>query len=134
MLSKVIKAFRLANNYTVSDVSNLTGLSAIYISELERGIKKNASKETLFKLANGFNAPPEFIENLLKYSDIIETNYSLLDSFDKSASQKNILILQLLLYKILDYYFNHKLENNSIYKLLVKQYDEVTYSENNITK
>lgn len=129
MLSKVIKAFRLVNNYTVKDVSDLTGLSSIYIGELERGIKKNASDITLIKLADGFNVSLRFLFELIRYSDIIEKNYYKLNEIDKTESHKERVILQLLSYKILDYYFIHKIENNTMYKILVKNYGGFTYSE-----
>lgn len=131
MLNKVIKAFRLVNNYTVNDVSNLTGLSLIYIGELERGIKKNASDNTLFKLSNGFNVSLSFLFELIRYSDIIEKNYDKLNEVDNSESNKERLILQLISYKILDYYFIHKMEGNAMYKILVKNYGGFTYSEKN---
>lgn len=117
MLSKVIKAFRLANNYTVNNVSNLTGLSSIYISELERGVKKNASFETISKLAKGFNVTPTFMEELLKYSNVIENKYSKLNESDKKELSKEKMILQFLIYKICDYYFKNiatKLDNCDI--------------------
>ena len=107
MLSKVIKAFRLANNYTVNNVANLTGLSSIYISQLERGIKKNASFETISKLAKGFTVTPTFMEDLLKYSNVIEKNYSELNESDKKELSKDKMILQFLIYKICDYYFKN---------------------------
>ena len=94
MLSKVIKAFRLVNNYTVKDVSDLTGLSSIYVGELERGIKKNASYEILFKLANGFNVSFCFLSELIRYGDIIEKNYDKLNEADKSETHKERVILQ----------------------------------------
>ena len=131
MLSKVIKAFRLVNNYTVKDVSNLTGLSSIYIGELERGIKKNASYETLFKLADGFNVSFRFLSELIRYGDIIEKNYDKLNEADKSETHKERVILQLVSYKILDYYFMHRMEGNAMYKILVKNYGGFTYSEKN---
>ena len=127
MLSKVIKAFRLVNKYTVKDVSDLTGLSSIYIGELERGIKKNASEDTLFKFAEGFNVSYIFIEDLLMYSNIIEKKYGQLSEIDKSESHKNRVILQFLSYRILDYYF--KMEHNEMYELLVKNYGGFTYSK-----
>ena len=129
MLDKVIKAFRLVNNYTVNDVSNLTGLSSIYIGELERGIKKNASDDTLFKLSNGFNISLCFLFELIKYSDIIEKNYDKLNENDYSESHRDRIILQFLSYKILDYYFEHKMQYNATYELLVKNYVGFTYSK-----
>lgn len=75
-----------------------------------------------------------FMDDLLKYSDIIEKNYSKLNEVDNSESHKDRIILQLLLYKILDYYFNYKIEDNVGYEYLVRYYDGFSYSENNITK
>lgn len=129
MLSKVIKAFRLVNNYTVKDVSDLTGISSIYIGELERGIKKNASDITLIKLADGFNVSLCFLFELIRFADIIEKNYGKLNEVDKTESHKERVILQLLSYKILDYYFEHKMEYNAAYELLVKNYGGFTYSK-----
>lgn len=129
MLSKVIKAFRLVNNYTVKDVSDMTGLSSIYIGELERGKKNNASKDTLIKFANGFKVTSEFLEELLIYGFFINEKYSEINEMDKSESNKERVILQFLSYKILDYYFKYKVEGNLMYELLFKHYQGFTYSK-----
>ena len=113
MLNKVIKSFGLVNDLTVSKVSDLTGISSIYVGELERGIKKNASQDTLSKLAKGFNVSLEFIVGLINYGYIVDSS---LDKNDEiSIEHKDKILLHLLSYKILDYYIKQQKIENGIY-------------------
>ena len=66
---------------------------------------------------------------LIRYVDIIEKNYGKLNEVDKTESHKERVILQLLSYKILDYYFENKMEYNAAYEVLVKNYGGFTYSK-----
>lgn len=77
----------------------------------------------------GFNISLCFLFELIKYSDIIEKNYDKLNENDYSESHRDRIILQFLSYKILDYYFEHKMEYNATYGLLVKNYVGFTYSK-----
>lgn len=52
-----LKKLRKAASMTQVDLSNSTGLSLQYISEVERGIA-NPKLETLLRLAAGLNIPP----------------------------------------------------------------------------
>jgi transcriptional regulator with XRE-family HTH domain len=48
-----IKKYRYLRKMTQKQLAEITGLSQSYINELERGKKKNPSKMTLDKLAQG---------------------------------------------------------------------------------
>lgn len=121
MLNKVIKSFRLVNDLTVSKVSDLTGISSIYVGELERGIKKNASQDTLSKLAKGFNVSLEFIVGLINYGYIVDSS---LDKNDEiSIEHKDKILLHLLSYKILDYYIKQNIENGIYSESLINSFN-----------
>jgi len=55
-LNTKLRTLRKAMNMTLAQVSNQTGLSVSFISDIERG-RTNASLETLHKLAACYNIP-----------------------------------------------------------------------------
>lgn len=83
-IGKILRKYRLENNYTQEDVSSITGLAPRYISQLERGLS-NGSIDTLIKLCNAYNITPNHIlagllekpENCLEHNSIV--NYDKLN-------------------------------------------------------
>ena len=59
-IGKAFQNYRLMNNLTQNDVSNITGLEPIHISQLERGQTKG-SIDTLLKLCNAYKITPDVI-------------------------------------------------------------------------
>ena len=55
-LKENIKAYRIAKKYTQEKLSELTGISTDYISEIERG-KKLPSFKRFFKIAEALDVP-----------------------------------------------------------------------------
>lgn len=69
-LGETIRIFRIANDYTISKLSNLTGLSKSYLSELENESKgKKPSQTTLESLEKALNCPKG---SILKYHSFSE--------------------------------------------------------------
>lgn len=52
-----LRELRLARGYTLHQLSELSGVSLMYISELERGTKKNPSAQVLVNLAKSLDVP-----------------------------------------------------------------------------
>ena len=59
-IGKAFQNYRLMNNLTQNDVSNITGLELRHISQLERGQTKG-SIDTLLKLCNAYKITPDVI-------------------------------------------------------------------------
>ena len=59
-IGKVFQEYRLKNNMTQNEVSDLTGLEPRHISQLERGFTKG-SIDTLLKLCNAYKITPDVI-------------------------------------------------------------------------
>ena len=59
-IGKVFQEYRLKNNMTQNEVSELTGLEPRHISQLERGFTKG-SIDTLLKLCNAYKITPDVI-------------------------------------------------------------------------
>ncbi len=59
-IGKVFQEYRLKNNMTQNEVSDITGLEPRHISQLERGFTKG-SIDTLLKLCNAYKITPDVI-------------------------------------------------------------------------
>lgn len=59
-IGEAFQNYRLMNNLTQNDVSNITGLEPRHISQLERGQTKG-SIDTLLKLCNAYKITPDVI-------------------------------------------------------------------------
>ena len=59
-IGKIFQEYRLKNNMTQNDVSDITGLEPRHISQLERGFTKG-SIDTLLKLCNAYKITPDVI-------------------------------------------------------------------------
>lgn len=66
-IGKVLKIVRHANNMSLSVASSISGVSAVYINELETGKKVNISEEYLNKLAIGYGLQLQQITELEDY-------------------------------------------------------------------
>lgn len=67
-IGKVCQEYRLKNNLTQNQVSELTGLEPRHISQIERGLSKG-SIDTLIKLCNAYHITPDVI-----LYDLLDTN------------------------------------------------------------
>ena len=92
----ILKVARHANNMTVQMASSISGLSAVYISQLEQGIRTNISTDSLKKLANAYNLTTSQIEKLADHYENI----------NGGDERKFRLILMMILEMIEDNYNN----------------------------
>lgn len=68
MLGEVLRIARIANDMTITDVSNKTGVSKSYITEIEKG-KKNPKTDILVRLLQEYQIDLEEFEKINKYHD-----------------------------------------------------------------
>lgn len=82
--------YRLKNNLTQNQVSELTGLEPRHISQIERGLSKG-SIDTLLKLCNAYKITPDIIlydlldEDLKNSVSIYQENFKKLTKRDKES-------------------------------------------------
>lgn len=97
-IGSILREYRVKNNYTQEDVSEITGLAPRYISQLERGLS-NGSIDTIIKLCNAYNITPNHIlaglldkpENCYSYNSIV--NYNKLNEKNRFVIDSLIQIL-----------------------------------------
>ena len=73
--NKVIKIARIANNYSMKEVAELSGISSPYICSLENGNRKVTSN-VLEKLAKVYNLEPYQLMELVEYYEGLEADES----------------------------------------------------------
>lgn len=94
MLGDFLRITRIANDKKITDVSDETGISKSYLTEIEKDIKI-PSNDILQKICDNYNIDMNILLSFVKYSDDANLNY------------KQILLL------VLEYY-EYKRDNNSI--------------------
>ncbi len=67
-IGKIFQEYRLKNNLTQNQVSELTNLEPRHISQIERGLSKG-SIDTLIKLCNAYKITPDIV-----LYDLLDTN------------------------------------------------------------
>lgn len=89
-IGKVCQEYRLKNNLTQNQVSELTGLEPRHIRQIERGLSKG-SIDTLLKLCNAYKITPDVIlydlldENTKKSISIYDNDFKKLNKRDKES-------------------------------------------------
>ena len=86
-IGKICQEYRLKNNLTQNQVSELTGLEPRHISQIERGLSKG-SIDTLLKLCNAYKITPDIIlYDLL--DDELKNSVSIYDEKFKKLTKKD---------------------------------------------
>ena len=86
-IGKICQEYRLKNNLTQNQVSELTGLEPRHISQIERGLSKG-SIDTLLKLCNAYKITPDIIlYDLL--DDDVKNSISIYDEKFKKLSKRD---------------------------------------------
>ena len=86
-IGKICQEYRLKNNLTQNQVSELTGLEPRHISQIERGLSKG-SIDTLVKLCNAYKITPDIIlYDLL--DDELKNSVSIYDEKFKKLTKKD---------------------------------------------
>ena len=89
-IGKVFQEYRLKNNMTQNEVSDITGLEPRHISQLERGFTKG-SIDTLLKLCNAYKITPDVIlydlldDDTKKMVKIYDEKFKKLSKRDKES-------------------------------------------------
>ena len=84
---KILREYRIKNNLTQNQVSELTGLEPRHISQIERGLSKG-SIDTLLKLCNAYKITPDVIlYDLL--DDEIKNSVSIYDEKFKKLNRRD---------------------------------------------
>ena len=89
-IGKVFQEYRLKNNLTQNEVSDITGLEPRHISQLERGFTKG-SIDTLLKLCDAYKITPDVIlydlldEDTKKMVKIYDEKFKKLSKRDKES-------------------------------------------------
>ena len=89
-IGKVYQEYRLKNNLTQNQVTELTGLVPRHISQIERGFSKG-SIDTLIKLCNAYKITPDIIlydlldDNVKNSISIYDENFKKLSKRDKES-------------------------------------------------
>ena len=89
-IGKICQKYRLKNNLTQNQVSELTGLEPRHISQIERGFSKGGI-DTLIKLCNAYKITPDIIlydlldEDVKRNISIYEEKFKKLSIKDKNT-------------------------------------------------
>lgn len=68
-LGFALKYYRTKRGLSLSQLSEITGISKSYISRIEKGERKSPSVTLLYEMAKGLNIPMENLLNIAKSSD-----------------------------------------------------------------
>lgn len=100
-IGKKFQEYRLKNNLTQNEVSNLTGLEPRHISQIERGLSKG-SIDTLLKLCNAYKITPDIILYDLLDDDIKNSIYIYDEKFKKLSKRDKESVLHLIDYLLVN--------------------------------
>lgn len=99
-IGKVFQEYRLKNNMTQNDVSDITGLEPRHISQLERGFTKG-SIDTLLKLCNAYKITPDVI----LYDLLDDDTKNMVKMYDEKFKKLSKRDKEIILYFI-DYFLS----------------------------
>ena len=99
-IGKVFQEYRIKNNLTQTDVSNITGLEHRHISQLERGFTKG-SIDTLLKLCNAYKITPDII----LYDLLDEKTKIMFQTYDEKFKKLSKKDKETILY-LMDYFLS----------------------------
>lgn len=90
---KKIKEIRKKKNYSQSDLAKAAGVTYAYISQIERGVRKNPSIKVLSKIANFLNV--DLNEILINYDNELENQIMKIETLKFDSPQEALkFILQ----------------------------------------
>lgn len=107
MFGKLIKLMRTIEGLSISEVSNKTGVSITYISDMEKGRKNKPSLAILKQFANGYGISLVDFMELIEYQEEKNTTDKLLmleiikkfaerDLKSSKEVEQNTLIIKIL--------------------------------------
>ena len=108
MIGNIIKKAREQKGISVNELGRLAGISAGYVSEIERNKKTNLSMETLEKLSKALEVPiSKLVENKInKYQQSLENSIEIIaediedyfSSINNLNSSKGLIVYHIPLY------------------------------------
>jgi len=108
VIGKIVKYFRYINDISIKELSDITGVSVTYISEIEKGKKNNISIDILTKLSKGFNISSSILMEIIEMCE------------EKNISNKVLILYILKLYFEKDYKCDKELVNDELVQKLLK--------------
>lgn len=94
-IGKVLRKYRLENNYTQEEVSEITGLAPRYISQLERGLTLG-SIDTLIKFCNAYKVTPNHLIGNLLDNPVQSSSHNAILGYEKLNSDNKFVINKLI--------------------------------------
>ena len=98
-IGQVCQQYRIKNNLTQNQVTELTGLEPRHISQIERGLSKG-SIDTLLKLCNAYSITPDIILYDLLDNDVKKSVSIYDESFKKLSKRDKDSILLFYIAKV----------------------------------
>lgn len=100
-IAEVLKYHRKKNNYTQEKAAELAGLSAKYVSQLERGIS-GGTLETILKFCNIYNITPNSLLEPFLNPNIKNASNEFLDKFNSLCARDQKAVMNLIEYFLND--------------------------------
>ena len=94
-IAKILKYHRKKNNYTQEKAAELTGLSAKYVSQLERGIS-GGTLETILKFCNLYNITPNSLLEPFLNTSIKDASNDFVNKFNLLCTKEQAAIMKLI--------------------------------------
>lgn len=99
-IGKAFQEYRLKNNMTQNQVSEITGLEPRHISQIERGLTKG-SIDTLIKLCNAYKITPDVI----LYDILDNETKNMVEMYDEKFKKLSKRDKESILY-LIDYFLS----------------------------
>ena len=99
-IGKVFQEYRLKNNMTQNQVSDLTDVEPRHLSQIERGLSKG-SIDTLLKLCNAYKITPDIVLYELLNEDV-KNSIKIYDEGFKKLSVRDKQTIQSLINHFLE--------------------------------
>lgn len=96
-IGKICQQYRLKNNFTQSQVAELTDLEPRHISQIERGFSKG-SIDTLIKFCNAYQITPDVILYDLLDTSVKEKVSTFSEDFKKLSIKDKNTVLHIINY------------------------------------
>ena len=96
-IGKICQQYRLKNNFTQSQVAELTDLEPRHISQIERGFSKG-SIDTLIKFCNAYQITPDVILYDLLDNAVKEKVSTFSEDFKKLSIKDKNTVLHIINY------------------------------------
>ena len=108
----ILKAFRCANMMSRKDFASYIGISAVYLAQLENGVKENLSDKMLKSILESMNLTEEHFCNIMLYAITIDTNLQSINNLTDEEKQR--ILKQEIIYAFLNLLHEENVKNGFI--------------------